>query len=658
MSLLGLDETFFRDCWRRRPVVLRGAAQALIAEAPTPADMERLQALPRLHCTTDGKTVWFYQQLVGELPLIERLTTAGRALFEWEPITCDIVHTRGPASIGCHFDEDDNFSIQLCGSKRWRLSPPSTLPPDLLRLRMLKEPNVGNAPLGPDVTELLVESGDVLYIPQSWIHWGESTGDSLSISLVVNSRTFHLDFAEAMAEALRRVPGWACSPPVGPGSTAARERALDALVERTLGAEAAEYVRPQLHTRTTAAPLAVDMARVRSFVAAAPPPPVEGLVVPGEGGDAHRRLRALLARRTLRRLLLAVTKRVASTGSVTFRILYQQCLDALLALPDAELERVCTEPELVSLAALAKDDGARHEDPLAAELARALVPELSAAGIDSMPFAMLPDLDGGFTVRRAGLRLVARRPLGELVTRVVDGTWQVFIDGRFRAPEQASGLRMERLPRLLDHGPHLSPAPTTWVARSVRDQELAAAEPPAFARFCDAMRSGAQALAHAWPAAWREVADGIRWLLPLPDRGHAPHGYRVHVLRGLIVSGPCRDRHGAQTLVHEAGHDRLSTIFDLLPLCSDPGQVVRSPAVDAARTVSSVLRSGFALAQDVALLERLVPLASADERVPLERELDACRAEAAAALDVLEREVETTEVGAAVLREIGRALGR
>lgn len=662
MTLLGLDDVFFRDAWRRRPVVLRGAAAALVAEAPSPAELDALQHHPGLQHSTDGKTVWFIQRLTRELPLVERLTTAARALFEWPDVTCDLVHTVGPASIGCHFDQDDNFSIQLVGAKHWRLSPPDTLPADLVRRRLLKEPEVGSASLGPDVTELLVEAGDVLYIPQTWIHRGESLGDSTSVSLVVNGCTFHREYVASLPDALRRVPAWTRPLPMGPGSTAERERALDDLVHATFTPAAAAHVRPRLGARTAVAPLTMDTARLRSFVAAAPAVPTAGFVLPDEASDTHRGLRALLARRTLRRLSLAVARRAASTLGVPDRILYQQCIDALLARSDAELEHACSEPELVSIAAIASDAEPRHEDPLAAELARALLPELVATGTESLPFPLLPDVDGGFTLRRLGLRLVVLRPdptLAEPLVRVVGGALQVFADGRFRDVGDAPGLRVEPLPRLADGGPHLSPAPTAWVARNVRDQLLVAVDPPAFERFHHAMRSGAELLARAWPAAWHEVAAGLRWLLPLPPGdGLEPHNYSVHAFRGLVVTSPRRDHRCAQTLVHEAGHNRLSTILDLLPLCADPAQVVVSPVVRAERPMSFVFHGCFAFAQDVALTERLLSMAPAGEHASMERYLDETRRKAGAALELLRREATLTAVGSTVADEIAQVLGR
>jgi HEXXH motif-containing protein len=504
----------------------------------------------------------------------------------------------------------------------------------------------------------MVEAGDVLYIPQTWIHWGEATGDSTSVTLVVNSRTFHLDFAASLPDALRRLPGWARSLPVGPGSRAARARALGDLVRATFTPAAAARVHPHLHDRRAPPPLAADMDRVRAFVATAPAPPTAGFVLPADDVDTPRALRALLARRTLRRLLLAVAKRAASTRGATDRILYQQCVAALQVQDDAALERLGNEPELVGLAATAADGLPRHEDPLAAELARALVPELIAGGDETVAFALLPDVGGGFTVRRAGLRLVLDDPPEALVARVVAGELQVFVDGRFRRPDDAPGVRVAALPRLRGVGPHLAPGPTTWAARNIRDQEVTAADPAAFARFCAAMESGAAQLAAAWPAAWREVADGVRWLLPLSDRGRAPHNYSVHALRGMIASSP-RDGHRcAQTLAHEAGHNRLSTILDLFELCADPARVVHSPVVAAPRPLSFVFHGCYAFAQDIALTERLLPGAPADARPSLQRYLDECRAKAGAALDVLTREAELTRVGATVVAEVAGVLGR
>lgn len=399
--------------------------------------------------------------------------------------------------------------------------------------------------------------------------------------------------------------------------------------------------------------LRVDMARVRAFVAAAPAVPTTGFVLPTDGSDTHRVLRALLARRTLRRLLMAIAQGHASSRQTSARRSYAQCVEALLACPDGALERLCSGPELVGIAA----DPPAH-DELAAELSRILLPELAALGSDCAPFGLLPDLGGGFTLRRAGVRIVAEQALGELQVRIAGGSWQVMAGGRFHAPHAAPGLRIEPLPHLLGQGPLLSPAPTAWVAERVRDQELAAVGPADFALFCDAMRSGAETLAAAWPAAWREVADGLRWLLPLPDRGLAPHNYSVHALRGLVVTSPRRGHRCAQTLVHEAGHNRLSTILDLFELCTDPGRIVESPVVNAPRPMSFVFHGCFAFAQDVALTARLLPLAPAAERASMARYLDEVRNKARAAMDLLRREAHTTSVGAAVLDEISQVLDR
>lgn len=654
--MFNLDGTFFRDYWRRRPVLLRAAAIGLLGEAPSGDVLERLREAVGSQAKSDGKSIWFYQQIVNELPLTGRLVGEARKFFEWEDVACDLIHTKGPASIGCHFDEGDNFSLQLVGAKRWRLSPPGTLPPDLVRLRALKEPEVGRAELGPDVTEFFVEAGDVLYIPQYWIHWGESTGDSTSISLVVNSRTFHLEYAASVPDALRRFPRWAHSVPVGPGSKVDRVRALDDLIRETFTDDAGRRALPYISTRGISSPLSVDMDRVRAFVATAPTFPAQGFVLPRDGLDTHQVLRALLARRTLRRLLALIVKRFELTRSARHRGLYQQCVEVLLARTDEAIERLCSEPEIVSIVAVSLADEVRYEDPLAEDLACILIPEFEASGADSEPFVVLPDLDGAFTLRRAGVRVITDTPYRELVIRVVSGKWMVHLDGRLYAPTLAPGLRLEELPRLCGNGPHLSPAPTTWLARNVRGQELSVADPAAFREFCGAMLSGAEALAAAWPAAWREVREGIRWLLPLPDRGPAAFNYSVHAFRGLIVSSPRRNHRCAQTLAHEAGHNRLSTLLDLVDLCADPSRVVTSPVVNAARPISFVFHGCFAFIQDVVVTERLLPSASNSERASMERYLDEARRKTAEALKVLRRETAPTAVGEVVLSEIAEAL--
>jgi HEXXH motif-containing protein len=83
-----------------------------------------------------------------------------------------------------------------------------------------------------------------------------------------------------------------------------------------------------------------------------------------------------------------------------------------------------------------------------------------------------------------------------------------------------------------------------------------------------------------------------------------------------------------------------------------------SPVVDALRPMTFVFHGSFAFAQDLALTERLLPRAPSAERASMERYLDEVRTKVAAAFEVIEREAEVTEVGAAILSELAEIVGR
>jgi ribosomal protein L16 Arg81 hydroxylase len=72
----------------------------------------------------------------------------------------------GNGSFGAHWDTHDVFVLQLVGRKRWRVSPP-TFP---LPLPGQTSSRSGHAAPSHAKLDVLLEAGDVLYLPRGWWH--------------------------------------------------------------------------------------------------------------------------------------------------------------------------------------------------------------------------------------------------------------------------------------------------------------------------------------------------------------------------------------------------------------------------------------------------------------------------------------------------------
>lgn len=670
MTTLPFDADFFARNWRKEPLVLDATRTSLVDAAPTAAEFVRYaEAADELgvRVRTDGKTVWFLEGVVDEIPFAADLVRQARKTFEWEDIWCDLFRTSGPSSIGCHFDNSDNFSMQLSGTKQWRLSPPSTIPVDDLRRRLLNEPGVGAARLGDEVRTFTVGPGQVLYIPALWVHWGQSESDSTSISLVVNCHTAFDTLRDAVVDTLRRDPAWWRALPVGPGTEARRRSEVRAAVTATFLPPA----RHDIHireitamTRTATrepAPFRLDVDRVRRFVASAPEPPTSELLLPS-GGTSNSRLRGLLARRTLRRLLKVIAVRVEQAANPADRVLYQVVADTVLGLSDDQLDVLCTEPEITSWVAVAEaapqPQAPRSDDALAAQLAAVLLPELAAAGASSIAVAVDSDVDGAFTLRRVGLRLVPTAPVARAHLTVADGVISVVGPAgptTLRVDAQPPGFTVEALPTLLDDGPRLLPAPPAWMAAHIPG-DMTAVDRAGAAEFGAAMSSGAAVLREHWPQAWQELTESVRILLPLQSRGHEPYNYSVHGFRGLILSSPRYSYLAAQTLAHETAHNKMSTLVDLFPICRNSDETVVSPVVGAERPLINVFHGAYAFSQELALTRRLIGAVPDLPGLSMTRYLQRTTDKVASALAVLERVADPEPVGAALMREVRAVL--
>lgn len=206
-----LNDEFFDTYWRQGPIVFRNGIDDLLARRPSYEDFERWRASaeadPYRGVKSDGRTVFFLERL-DDIDL-NCLLEAARALFRWRDISCGSVRTIGPSSVGPHFDNSDNFVMQVDGEKEWFLAPSNRLPEDAWRRRMMVEPGFGALHSMPsDAQTFELEPGDILYLPLMWSHWGVSKGDSLSITLAVNAPSAVEVLCRSLTEALSGDANW------------------------------------------------------------------------------------------------------------------------------------------------------------------------------------------------------------------------------------------------------------------------------------------------------------------------------------------------------------------------------------------------------------------------------------------------------------------
>ena len=205
-SLLGplSTEQFARRCWGRQPLHVRRAEREFFASLLSLSSIERQlsqaefferQAItaPRLEYGAPDPPVASLGDLQQRLQLGSsvRLRRMERWLSPSEPLMrlgrCLELELQHPLSsiscyitpsnavgLGPHHDETEIFTLQVSGRKRWRLyHRVNDARPGLHRREELGEP----------AQDLLLEPGELLYLPRGWIH--DVTNDEPSFSLTL-----------------------------------------------------------------------------------------------------------------------------------------------------------------------------------------------------------------------------------------------------------------------------------------------------------------------------------------------------------------------------------------------------------------------------------------------------------------------------------------
>lgn len=124
----------------------------------------------------DGATI-VYNRINNE-PLVDAIAKQIAQFVQAQTVVSGYLAFGSDASFKNHWDTRDVFAVQLKGKKHWSLSAPNFEMP--LYMQQSKDVDIP-APQHPDM-EVVLEAGDVLYIPRGWWH----------NPVPMNCETFHL----------------------------------------------------------------------------------------------------------------------------------------------------------------------------------------------------------------------------------------------------------------------------------------------------------------------------------------------------------------------------------------------------------------------------------------------------------------------------------
>ncbi|MEV8533078.1 HEXXH motif-containing putative peptide modification protein [Streptomyces sp. NPDC051211] len=117
--------------------------------------------------------------------------------------------------------------------------------------------------------------------------------------------------------------------------------------------------------------------------------------------------------------------------------------------------------------------------------------------------------------------------------------------------------------------------------------------------FAARLQAAADLLAEEWPEGLAMAGTDIRAFAALGGhRGLKPLNFSVHGLRGLVLTSERPAYMLAQSLVHEATHQRFSGVLDCVAPVRNPKATHHSPFVDAERPLGHILHGILSFIND------------------------------------------------------------
>lgn len=214
MTVLNLFEQidrddFFSNYWQKKPLFIKGAfknycfglspeelaglaceeeaqSRIVINHSEQSYDV-RHGPFNERHFSTLPVTNWslLVQEVDHFAPSILKLKEQFRFIPDWRLDDVMISYSTDQGSLGPHIDQYDVFLLQGLGQKRWNIGKECLNNPKLLDhqdLQILEQMHIDQS--------IVMEEGDLLYLPPKIAHHGIALGDSMTISIGFRSPSY------------------------------------------------------------------------------------------------------------------------------------------------------------------------------------------------------------------------------------------------------------------------------------------------------------------------------------------------------------------------------------------------------------------------------------------------------------------------------------
>ncbi|XP_036438083.1 ribosomal oxygenase 1 [Colossoma macropomum] len=207
-------KTFFRDYWEKKPLLIRRQNPDYYQGLFSTAEFDRIlrtddvQYGVNLDVTsyTNGKrethnppgralpyTVWDFYESGCSLRMLNPQAFSSTV---WNVLSilqekfgsmagANVYLTpAGTQGFAPHYDDIEAFIVQLEGKKHWRVYNPRS---EDEVLPLVPSPNFSQAEIGKPVMDVVLEAGDLLYLPRGFIHQGDCLPDAHSLHITISS---------------------------------------------------------------------------------------------------------------------------------------------------------------------------------------------------------------------------------------------------------------------------------------------------------------------------------------------------------------------------------------------------------------------------------------------------------------------------------------
>ncbi len=233
-------ESFLRLIWQKKPLLMRQAMAGYLGELSVD-ELAGLACEPGVEARIvleQGATAWelrrgpfdeagfaalpddspwtlLVQDVDKYVPELARLLAAFQFLPAWRIDDVMVSFANPGGSVGPHTDQYDVFLLQVAGRRRWQygaapVAHAALIPDSELRILSDFEPEC----------DVVLEPGDVLYLPPGMPHWGTAVDDCITYSIGFHAPSYSEMLADWCEQRLDQVDPEVCfrDPPIDPAA--------------------------------------------------------------------------------------------------------------------------------------------------------------------------------------------------------------------------------------------------------------------------------------------------------------------------------------------------------------------------------------------------------------------------------------------------------